>query len=973
MGTRWTAEQVLSLAPDASSKSAARALSTPAPWSDTGTVKSLVWGRCRGTGSKPYQTVVDLDVPAYQCTCPSRKSPCKHALGLLLIWAAGGVPDVAEPGDFVAVWADSRENRAAAADGATRVAAPKDPEQAARTAARRQQRVTQGLAELDVWLRDQVRTGIAGASADAYRRFDGMAARMVDAQAPGAAATLRRLPQVTSSGPGWPGRLLAELAQLRLLVAAHERLGELPDPLAATVRSRIGYTVSAEEVLTTAPVRDLWHVLGSTESDSGSLVTRRTWLWAAAADRPALVLSFGAGGQQPDRSLVGGTALDAELHFYPGQPPLRALLGRQHAEAQTLPGITPAPRPRTVARLLDDHADARAQDPWLTVWPALLDVRPARGGGQWRLLDEGGDSLPMRAHRESLWPVLAASGGDVVTVAAELSDGWLYPVGVWPRPGVCVGGGGLTRGGLVSRRSVAWDELVTAATVGTSTRALPHTGFHPTTVTATGQAADDDPATHLLDLAAMESAASAVTVEPAPATPVDRAPAETRAVATERLASLLLQAVRLDRELAGDLVDLVAASALVLPTSAVPAFLDLGRDARFGPSLSAVVGERGRWLVGLDPDWAELLPAVPRDPSERPVDLADWQGGGWEPRDAYLLGLRRVDPAAARELLASAWAREPGEDRIALLSALEQGLGPEDVPFLEAALRDRRDMVRQRVVSLLVRLGGQLPLNTQPAFGRRNVARARPLVRLGRQGLRRSAALEVIAPETLDEVARRDAIVDRSGGFQKGKRAWWLEQILMRTPLPLWENEFRRSPTELVALPVAGDFARELHRGWAAAAVAQQNAAWARALLATSAFGADPSLVSVLTADERSRYAHTVLRSAKPGDATLHPLLARVDGPWSPELATAVVEYAEWLLPSALVRESTPLLRLAARRLPVRVPLPLAYARATSEDWADQRARDFAFDHPWRTTLTSLSATLSLRASVADEFRRSAP
>ena len=74
------------------------------------------------------------------------------------------------------------------AERQTRAAAPKDPEQAARTAARRRERVTSGLAELDVWLHDQVRTGIAGASADAYRRFDGMAARMVDAQAPGVAA-----------------------------------------------------------------------------------------------------------------------------------------------------------------------------------------------------------------------------------------------------------------------------------------------------------------------------------------------------------------------------------------------------------------------------------------------------------------------------------------------------------------------------------------------------------------------------------------------------------------------------------------------------------------------------------------------------------------------------------------------------------------------------------------------------------------
>jgi hypothetical protein len=436
VGTRWSADQVLALAPDPSSQGAGRSLSTPTPWSGTGAFDSLVWGLCRGSGSRPYQTVVDLDGPAYRCSCPSRKFPCKHALGLLLLWAADGVPDADEPADFAAAWAATRDDRAAlAAERQTRAAAPKDPEQAARTAARRQERVTNGLAELDVWLHDQVRTGIAGASADAYRRFDGMAARMVDAQAPGVAGTLRRLPQVTSSGSGWPGRLLAELAQLRLLVAAHQRLAELPEPLAATVRQRVGYTVAADEVLAAPPVRDLWHVLGSTESDSGNLITRRTWLWAAEADRPALVLTFGAGGRQPDRSLVRGTAIPADLHFYPGQPPLRGLVGQVHGDVVRLPGVTPGPRPRTIARLLDDHAAARAEDPWLTVWPTLLDVCPARGGGQWRLVDEDGDSLPLRGGREWLWPVLAVSGGAVVTVAAELADGRLLPLGAWPRQG----------------------------------------------------------------------------------------------------------------------------------------------------------------------------------------------------------------------------------------------------------------------------------------------------------------------------------------------------------------------------------------------------------------------------------------------------------------------------------------------------------------------------------------------------------
>ena len=103
---------MLALAPDPSSQGAGRSLSTPTPWSGTGAFDSLVWGLCRGSGSRPYQTVVDLDGPAYRCSCPSRKFPCKHALGLLLLWAADGVPDADEPADFAAAWAATRDDRA---------------------------------------------------------------------------------------------------------------------------------------------------------------------------------------------------------------------------------------------------------------------------------------------------------------------------------------------------------------------------------------------------------------------------------------------------------------------------------------------------------------------------------------------------------------------------------------------------------------------------------------------------------------------------------------------------------------------------------------------------------------------------------------------------------------------------------------------------------------------------------------------
>ncbi len=105
------------------------------------------------------------------------------------------------------------------------------------------------------------------------------------------------------------------------------------------------------------------------------------------------------------------------------------------------------------------------------------------------------------------------------------------------------------------------------------------------------------------------------------------------------------------------------------------------------------------------------------------------------------------------------------------------------------------------------------------------------------------------------------------------------------------------------------------------------------------------------------------------------PLLIAIDGPWPSDLATAVVGYVERLLTTVPVRESTTVLQLVARRLPVRTPFTVEtiQARATSEDWADQQARSVGFDHPWRALLTSLSATLSVRARVDDELRRSDP
>jgi hypothetical protein len=458
MPARWSADSVLDLAPDESSRRSGAGLGRPAPWSGTGVAGDLLWGLCAGSGKNPYQVVVDLGPPAYKCSCPSRKFPCKHALGLLLNWANGTVPEESAPADFAAAWLADRRARAEKAEKSVVRTDPADSgssagpatvagqaaaaRQAKQRADQRAQRVANGLTELRSWLRDQVLVGLSAASARGHANE--IAARMIDAQAPGVAGVLRGLSEVPGSGEGWPGRLLGEYAQLQLLARAHQRLGDLPPELAATVRSRIGYPTSRADVLARPAVTDLWAVLGVRDLLDGNVPGRRIWLRGRDSGRWAMLLTFAAPGgggrfggpggwQDPDTArLRPGTELRASLHYYPGQPALRAAAGERQAQPARAQRPVPA---GDVTALLAGYAAGLEQDPWLTVWPALLTGTPVPPGGgpegnRWRLIDQAGAALPL-TDRESLWTLLAVSGGHPVTVAGEWHPDGLLPLTVW--------------------------------------------------------------------------------------------------------------------------------------------------------------------------------------------------------------------------------------------------------------------------------------------------------------------------------------------------------------------------------------------------------------------------------------------------------------------------------------------------------------------------------------------------------------
>ncbi len=225
-----TVEQALALAPDASSATAGRKLAKPADWRNLGRSDSALWGECQG--SALYQTRVDLRDYATNCSCPSRKFPCKHALGLLVL--AVSTPDVVPGGtapEWVESWLSRRSQRAASQDGVADsdvapVAGVKPkPRQ---SADRRLVRVQAGVEAFDLWLDDLIRNGLAHAGMQPARFWEQQAARLVDAQAPGLASRVRSLAAIPNASPDWPARLLEELGKLSLLTHAFGRIDELP-------------------------------------------------------------------------------------------------------------------------------------------------------------------------------------------------------------------------------------------------------------------------------------------------------------------------------------------------------------------------------------------------------------------------------------------------------------------------------------------------------------------------------------------------------------------------------------------------------------------------------------------------------------------------------------------------------------------------------------------------------------------------
>jgi hypothetical protein len=420
-------DQILALAPDPASAKAGSAQASIGKWSALGGHAQALWGLCQGSGKEPYKAQIELAGPAFKCTCPSRKFPCKHGLGLYLLYAreTAAFSDAAAPA-WVTDWLQSREERSEkkAAKLADADAAQTPEELAAREKSQQKRQdkragnVDGGLAVLDTWLADLARDGLAGLRSKPAKDWEAMAARLVDTQAAGLAGRLRRTGMLiyASSAPAWETTVARELAQIALLSQAYRRLASLPPPLQDDVKAAIGWVVPQDEVLAEAGQHDLWEVCGNLTQDDERISRRACFLRGRARGRWAMLLQFSAGAQALPPPLLPGTWHQGTLHFYPSALPLRVAFGGDVALADA-----PAPAAATAssfAALLGDYALALSAQPFIEQFPMWLEqvVPVLAANASFALASADGARLPVDARFRHGWHLHALAGGKPASI-----------------------------------------------------------------------------------------------------------------------------------------------------------------------------------------------------------------------------------------------------------------------------------------------------------------------------------------------------------------------------------------------------------------------------------------------------------------------------------------------------------------------------------------------------------------------------
>lgn len=422
-----TEEQILTLAPDEASKKSGKDLANPAKWVSKGANEQALWGEAQGSGSKPYQTQVDLGSIAFKCSCPSRKFPCKHGLGLMLFYARqqNSFTETEAPAwvtDWLSKRAEKEEKKAIQEEKPVDEAAQAKRQQA------RQSKVADGIEELTLWLKDIVRNGILTMPDKGFSWFDNMAKRMVDAQAPGLANMVRSLGETNFYAEGWQSHFMNQLVSIYLLIEGYKNSSQLDVALQQDIRNWIGFTQNQDELKEKPGITDTWLVLSKQSTETDTITTERNWLYGTESNQYALVLQFLVRGQGAQWSFTPGMFVQAELVFFPAVSALRAIVKRQIATGavNNFNSFSNWQQVTATETTLSSAMPVRSERPFI-----VQQLKPVQYNQQWWLQDAMHNMMQLKNEQRYIWKLLSLGGGAALDMAVIGREDQYEAVGVW--------------------------------------------------------------------------------------------------------------------------------------------------------------------------------------------------------------------------------------------------------------------------------------------------------------------------------------------------------------------------------------------------------------------------------------------------------------------------------------------------------------------------------------------------------------
>lgn len=428
----FSVQEIEGLAPDASSVKSGKGLAGESSWLEVGEEGGYLWGLCKGSGSRPYQVRVDASQQevGFKCSCPSRKIPCKHVLGLLFLRAARGEELGGECPDWASEWREKRRQRqsgTADAAGGSRKAGKKKVASFAERIEAHLPRMTEGIELLHERMIDAVRHGLTPAW------LQGLSRRLVDTQLPGLALVLEKMEQqyARCGDEASLARMLPLMGRLQLLAEAFRGRDKLSEAERYDLFLALGMTLEKEHVLAEGVQRKgTWHVLGVTSEEFGRLRERRVWLGNSEGET-ALLQDYAPRNRSFPGSFTAGTSFTGTLAWYPGTVQQRAVLAGDGMPSPEAQGFVPPDTAGAVRRMQESVAG----NPWLWRWPLLLaDVRICCDtSGTPHVLLADGRRLPLALSctKQEAWAMHALSLAGTVCCFGEWLGSVLVPLRVW--------------------------------------------------------------------------------------------------------------------------------------------------------------------------------------------------------------------------------------------------------------------------------------------------------------------------------------------------------------------------------------------------------------------------------------------------------------------------------------------------------------------------------------------------------------